>query len=55
MDGRVLAEAIEGFAAPEAARTSESWEAAGNGYAQRLARLRLGEHVWLDEGGRATP
>jgi len=55
MDGRVLAEAIDGFAAPTAARTSETWEAAGGGYAQRLARLRLGEHVWLDEGGRALP
>jgi phosphonoacetate hydrolase len=55
MDGRVLGEAIEGFDPPAAARTSETWEAAGPGYAQRLARLRLGEHVWLDEGGRALP
>jgi arylsulfatase A-like enzyme len=55
MDGRVLGEAIEGFDEPTVARTSETWEAAGNGYAQRLARLRLGEHVWLDEGGRALP
>lgn len=55
MDGRVLSEAIEGFDPPAAAHTSETWEAAGGGYAQRLARLRLGEHVWLDEGGRAHP
>jgi arylsulfatase A-like enzyme len=55
MDGRVLSEAIEGFDPPTAARTSETWEAANAGYAQRLARLRLGEHVWLDEGGRALP
>jgi arylsulfatase A-like enzyme len=55
MDGRVFGEAIEGMEAPTAARTSETWEAAGAGYAQRLSRLRLGEHVWLDEGGRALP
>jgi len=55
MDGRILGEAIEGLARPTAAHTSETWEAAGNGYAQRLARLRLGEHIWLDEGGRALP
>ena len=55
MDGRVLGEAIEGLEEPTAARTSETWEAAGGSYAQRLARLRLGEHVWLDEGGRALP
>jgi hypothetical protein len=55
MDGRVLTEAIEGMDAPTAARTSETWEAAGAGYAQRLSRLRLGEHIWLDEGGRALP
>jgi arylsulfatase A-like enzyme len=55
MDGRVLSEAINGLEVPTAAHTSETWEAAGAGYAQRLARLRLGEHVWLDEGGRALP
>lgn len=55
MDGRPLSEAIEGFAAPDGARTSETWEAAAPGYAQRVARLRLGERVWLDEGGRALP
>jgi arylsulfatase A-like enzyme len=55
MDGRVLGEAIEGFDAPAPARTSETWEATNGSYAQRLARLRLGEHVWLDEGGRALP
>jgi phosphonoacetate hydrolase len=55
VDGRVLGEAIEGMEPPAAARTSETWEAAAPGYAQRIARLRLGEHVWLDEGGRALP
>jgi len=55
MDGRILSEAIDGLDPPTAARTSETWEAAGAGYAQRLSRLRLGEHVWLDEGGRALP
>ena len=55
MDGRVLSEGIAGMEPPSAARTTETWEAAGPGYAQRLARLRLGEHVWLDEGGRALP
>jgi arylsulfatase A-like enzyme len=55
MDGRVLSEAIEGLAPPDASRTSETWEALGGAYAQRLARLRLGEHVWLDEGARVSP
>jgi len=55
MDGRVLSEAIDGAAPPTAARTSETWEAMAGAYAQRLARLRLGGHVWLDEGGRAVP
>ena len=53
MDGRVLSEAIQGAGPPDAARTSETWEAASGAYAQRLARLRVGGHVWLDEGGRA--
>jgi arylsulfatase A-like enzyme len=55
MDGRVLGEAIEGAGPPDAARTSETWEAASGAYAQRLARLRVGGHVWLDEGGRVGP
>ena len=54
MDGRVLAEAIADRKPSLDARSSETWEAAAPGYAQRLARLRMGEHVWLDEGGRAS-
>ena len=53
MDGRVLSEAIDGHTPSTDARSSESWEAAAPGYAQRLSRLRMGEFVWLDEGGRA--
>ena len=53
MDGRVLAEALAEQAPATDARSSETWEAAAPGYAQRLARLRMGEHAWLDEGGRA--
>lgn len=54
MDGRVLLEAIEGETPAIDARSLESWEAAAHGYAQRLSRMRMGEHVWLDEGGRAV-
>jgi phosphonoacetate hydrolase len=54
MDGRVLAEAIAGATPATDSRSSETWEAAAPGYAQRLSRLRMGEHIWLDEGGR-TP
>ena len=53
MDGRVLSEALADHVPSLDARSPESWEAASPGYAQRLARLRMGEHVWLDEGGRA--
>jgi hypothetical protein len=52
MDGRVLAEAFAGGAEPIEARAPETWEAAGPGYAQRLARTRLGRHVYIDEGYR---
>ncbi len=55
MDGRILGEALLDGRPPAAARTSETWEAAAPAYAQRLARLRVGRHVWLDEGGRAQP
>jgi arylsulfatase A-like enzyme len=55
MDGRVLGEALVDGAPPDAARTSETWEAAAGAYAQRLSRLRVGRHIWLDEGGRAAP
>ncbi len=54
MDGRVLTEALTAHTPSTESRSSESWEAASPGYAQRLARLRMGEHVWLDEGGRAA-
>jgi arylsulfatase A-like enzyme len=55
MDGRVLLEAFAGGAEPAAARAPETWEAAGPGYAQRLARTRLGRHVYIDEGYRHPP
>ena len=55
MDGRVLAEAFTGGAAPADAPSPESWEAAGPGYAQRLARTRLGGHIYIDEGYRHLP
>ena len=53
MDGRVLAEAMADATPSTDSRSSESWEAVTTGYAQRLSRLRMGEFVWLDEGGRA--
>ncbi|MCW3473722.1 alkaline phosphatase family protein [Limobrevibacterium gyesilva] len=52
MDGRVLAEAFVDGAEPADSPAPESWEAAGPGYRQRLARTRLGPHVYLDEGQR---
>jgi hypothetical protein len=33
--------------------TPETWEASGDGYAQRVARVRIGTHVWLESGSRA--
>ena len=56
MDGRVLAEAFTGGADPAEAPSPETWEAVGPGYAQRLARTRLGRHTYIDEGYRhSTP
>jgi arylsulfatase A-like enzyme len=52
MDGRVLHETFEDGVAPDAAPLPETWEAAGPGYAQVLARVRLGRHVWLDAAQR---
>ncbi len=52
MDGRVLAEALDGGSPPAMAAAPESWEAAGHGYAQRVARRRLGRQVYLDAGMR---
>ena len=52
MDGRVLAEALQDGTAPDLHPASESWEAAQGAYRQRLARTRLGRHIYLDEGYR---
>ncbi len=46
MDGRVLTDE------PTATATPETWETAAPGYAQRLARTRLGRHLYIDEGYR---
>ena len=56
MDGRVLTEVFFNGAEPAAAPSPETWEAVAPGYAQRLARTRLGRHVYIDEGYRhSTP
>jgi phosphonoacetate hydrolase len=53
MDGRVLTEAFENGADPADSPAPESWEARGpDGYSQRLARMRLGRHIYLDQGVR---
>ena len=52
MDGRVLREVFVDGAAPVDSLTPESWEASGEGYAQRVARMRIGQHVWLESGSR---
>jgi phosphonoacetate hydrolase len=53
MDGRVLTEALENGANPADSPAPESWEARGpDGYSQRLARTRLGRHIYLDQGVR---
>jgi hypothetical protein len=52
MDGRVLAEALLDGAEPADSFAPETWEAAGDGYAQRVARVRGGRHVWIDHGAR---
>ncbi len=52
MDGRILAEALHDGHEPEARPAAESWEAANGTYRQRLARTRLGRHIYLDEGFR---
>ena len=52
MDGRVLGEALRDGAEPQMAPATESWEAAEDGYSQRLARTRLGGQVYLDHGDR---
>jgi arylsulfatase A-like enzyme len=52
MDGRVLTEALTDGTAPDLRPATESWEAAQGAYRQRLARTRLGRHIYLDEGVR---
>jgi len=52
MDGRTLIEAFADHAPPVDAPHPEILEAAAAGYAQRLARVRLGRHVYIDEGYR---
>ncbi len=53
MDGRVLGEALHDGAQPAVPPAAETWEAAANGYAQRLTRTRLGRQTYLDAGVRA--
>ncbi len=52
MDGRVIGEAIEGMSEPHESRSPETWEASGAFYAQRVARVRMGRHVWIEQGER---
>ncbi len=52
MDGRVLRETLVAGTEPVDSYGPETWEAAGDGYAQRVARMRMGRHVWLDHGLR---
>jgi hypothetical protein len=52
MDGRVLGEALRDGATPDDSPAAESWEAAGPGYQQSLARTRLGRHLYIDAGRR---
>lgn len=52
MDGRVLEEAFRDGSEPAASRSPETWEAVADGYAQRVARMRVGRHVILELGER---
>ncbi len=52
MDGRVLGEAILDHPPRVDAPGAETWQAAGNGYAQTLFRTRLGRRVYIDQGTR---
>lgn len=52
MDGRVLGEIFLEAVAPVASLSPETWEASGAGYAQRVARVRIGQHVWIESGSR---
>ncbi len=52
MDGRVLGEAYHQAVQPIASLSPETWEASGDLYAQRVARVRIGPHVWIESGSR---
>ena len=52
MDGRVLRETFLDRVDPTDSLTPETWEASGEDYAQRVARVRIGRHVWLESGSR---
>jgi hypothetical protein len=52
MDGRVIGEALLDGQEPSCSRSPETWEASGEFYAQRVARTRVGRHVWIERGER---
>ncbi len=52
MDGRVLEEALLPEPTPLPSPAIETWEAAAPGYRQRVARTRLGRHLYIDAGKR---
>jgi arylsulfatase A-like enzyme len=52
MDGRVLVEALDEAARPEAAPAPETWEPADGPYRQRLHRTRFGRQTYIDFGQR---
>lgn len=52
MDGRVLVETLESAPAPTDSHSVESWEASSDVFGQRVARARMGRHVWIDHGAR---
>lgn len=52
MDGRMLAEAFDDKARPEAAPAPETWEPADGRYRQRLHRTRFGRQTYIDFGQR---
>lgn len=55
MDGRVIEEALVGHHQVNATYSPETWEAHQGGFAQRIARWRMGRHIWLDHGERLHP
>lgn len=52
MDGRVLAEALHPAPLDLPSPAAETWEAAAPGYRQRVGRIRLGRHLYIDAGRR---